>query len=113
MDLTISTICFLRLVTALLSLTEAIRNRPDVEQSSVGVCWTVAFFAFLISIALESKQPNWQVNFPSTFSSATCLEYVFSLLGYYFPSEHQRLRTVLTVFLLITSGLVSGVQVRS
>ena len=58
MDLTISTICFLRLVTALLSLTEAIRNRPDVEQSSVGVCWTVAFFAFLISIALESKQPK-------------------------------------------------------
>ncbi len=59
MHVPIATLSFLRLVAGTLSLTEAIRQRPDVfEQNGLGICWTVSFFVLLTSLAIESKDPK-------------------------------------------------------
>ena len=66
MDLPIASLTFLRIVMSALSLTEATRNRPDVEQTSPGVCWTVAFFSFLTSLAIESRLPKLEKHIPGS-----------------------------------------------
>lgn len=94
--------CFLRLSTAILSATEAIYTRPDEEdkiaQSGVGGCWTAAFFAFLISIAIESRLPRVQKNIPFViyymYMFGACILYIGTLFFIRMPRSSDGIEGV-------------------